>query len=345
MASFEHFDIFIVFNIKNMKLEYLFISLVSVHLSCSASDTTSHKDNGDHSIEVISSKNEPSQDGHAIEMDTAPHHSSVHMDTPAQTIAKKEMAHPEEKEIKNVTSAPPEIDQKSAEDETEEPAASLPLATTPSHDPFDGLLKKYVTSNGMVNYEGFKNERSKLDAYLTTLAATAPSSDWSKNEKLAYWINLYNAATIQLILKNYPLKSIMEINGGKAWDVAFVKSGSKTLSLNQIENEIIRPVFKEPRIHFAVNCAAKSCPKLLNEAFTASKLDVQLETATRKFINNRNENKVSPDAITISKIFEWYAADFGGTAELVKYFNKYSSLKVNSDAKVTFMEYDWSLNN
>lgn len=343
MASFEHFDIFIVFKIKNMKLEYLFISLVSVHLSCSAASTTSNNENENHSFEVISSENEQSQEEDAIEMDTAPQHSSTQIEASAQFVQEKEVLRPEEKE--NTAPTQSEIDATSAEDETEDPIAAVSIANAPSHSAFDALLKKYVTSTGTVNYAGLKSEKAKLDAYLTLLSSNAPTDTWSRNQKLAYWINLYNAATIQLILKNYPVKSIMDINGGKAWDLAFVKSGSKTLSLNQIENEIIRPTFKEPRIHFAVNCAAKSCPKLLNEAFTSAKLETQLETATRKFINNRNKNKVSPDAITISKIFEWYAADFGGSAELVKYFNKYSSLKANSDANVTFMEYDWSLNN
>ena len=218
------------------------------------------------------------------------------------------------------------------------------VAYGPSHASFDALLKKYVSASGKVNYDGFKTEKSKLDSYLSLLAKNAPSSGWNREEKLAYWINLYNAATIQLILKNYPLKSIMDINGGKAWDLKFVKSGSQMLSLNQIENEIIRPTFKEPRIHFAVNCAAKSCPKLLNGAFLAHKLDSQLEVATKKFINNKAKNTISSSSIQISKIFEWYAVDFGGKEGLVNYFNKYSDIKINSSAKVTFMEYDWALN-
>lgn len=232
------------------------------------------------------------------------------------------------------------------ESETEEvkPEPIEPIAYSPSHSAFDALLKKYVTTSGKVNYAGFKTEKAKLDSYLALLSKNTPATGWNKNEKLAYWINLYNAGTIQLILKNYPTKSIMNINSGKAWDLKFVKSGKETLSLNQIENEIIRPTFKEPRIHFAVNCAANSCPKLLNGAFLPHKLEAQLELATKKFINNKSKNNVAASSIKISKIFEWYGADFGGSQKLITYFNKYSTIKIDGSAKISFMEYNWDLN-
>jgi len=113
------------------------------------------------------------------------------------------------------------------------------------------------------------------------------------------------------------------------------------LSLNDIENVIIRPTFKDARIHFAVNCAAKSCPPLLNKAYTASNVQSLLESQTKKFVNNAALTTITPDAVTISKIFDWYGEDFG---DLITYLNKYSSTKINAGAKVNFMEYDWSLN-
>ena len=218
------------------------------------------------------------------------------------------------------------------------------IAYSPSHSAFDALLKKYVTASGSVNYNGFKTDKSKLIEYIGVLSKNAPTTSWTKNEKLAYWINLYNASTIQLILKNSIPKSIMDINDGKAWDIKFIKSGSKTLSLNQIENDIIRPTFKEPRIHFAVNCAAVSCPKILNGAFYPHILDKQLESATKKFINNKVKNSISNSSIQISSIFDWYAVDFGGKSNLINYFNKYSLVKINSSANVSFKEYNWNLN-
>ena len=151
-----------------------------------------------------------------------------------------------------------------------------------SHQVFDNLLSTHVTDTGTVNYMAFKKDQFKLDKYLATLRSNHPSESWTKNERLAYWINAYNAFTIKLILDNMPVKSILDIHDGKAWDVEWIKLGNKTYSLNYIENKIIRPVFKEPRIHFAVNCAAKSCPPLLNRAYSAKTLDEQLENQTRK---------------------------------------------------------------
>lgn len=213
-----------------------------------------------------------------------------------------------------------------------------------SHDVFNTLLQKHVSESGKVNYEGFKNDYKELLSYLKLLELNPPKSEWTKNEKLAYWINLYNASTISLILKHYPVKSIMDINGGKAWDLKFVKSGIIIYTLNQIENEIIRPTFKEPRIHFAVNCAAQSCPKLLNSAFFPSTLDSQLESATRKFINNSSKNQISEEHAKISKIFEWYAKDFNN-GEVIPFLQEYYIDNLKGTAKISYLDYNWNLNN
>jgi hypothetical protein len=214
-----------------------------------------------------------------------------------------------------------------------------------SHNDFNTLLQKHVTVQGSVDYSNFKKEQQALVAYLTKLANTPAENNWSKNEQLAYWINLYNAATINLILDNYPVKSITSVHNGKPWDKKAIKSGNNTYSLNEIENEIIRPQFKEPRIHFAVNCAAVSCPKLLNEAFTPEKLEAQLSKQTKLFVNNTLKNNITPSKVTISKIFEWYRGDFEKNESLIQFLNKYSSISINLDAEVEFMEYDWLLNN
>jgi hypothetical protein len=210
-----------------------------------------------------------------------------------------------------------------------------------SHQVFDDLLKVHVSDDGKVNYPAFKKDIAKLDKYLSNLKANHPNRSWTKDQRLAYWINAYNAFTIKLILEHMPVKSIMDIHGGKAWDVEWIKLGNNTYSLNYIENKIIRPVFNEPRIHFAVNCAARSCPPLLNEAYKADKLNAQLQQQTIAFIQNAEFNSISPNALKLSKIFEWYAEDFGN---ITTFIDTYTRLKVSSKAKVSFQEYNWSLN-
>jgi len=142
-------------------------------------------------------------------------------------------------------------------------------------------LKKYVTENGRVDYKGLKNEKGKLESYLEMLNKNPPAKDWKQEEEMTYWINAYNAFTVKLILDHYPVKSIQEIDGGKPWDEAFIKIGGKNYSLNNIETDFLRKKFSDPRIHFAINCASQSCPRLLNEAFTPEKIELQLNEQTK----------------------------------------------------------------
>jgi bisphosphoglycerate-dependent phosphoglycerate mutase len=214
-------------------------------------------------------------------------------------------------------------------------------AETGLHDGFDALLKKYVSSSGKVNYAGFKNDESKLDSYLQKLEKANVEKSWGREKELAFWINAYNANTIKLILKNYPVKSIMDLHNGKPWNLKWIKIGQRTLSLNDIENDIIRPKFNEPRIHFAVNCAAKSCPPLLNKAWTEKNLNSNLERQTKSFINNSNYNTLTSGKVEISKIFDWYGKDFGN---LIAYLNKYADTKIPSGTSINFKSYDWNLN-
>lgn len=210
------------------------------------------------------------------------------------------------------------------------------------HSAFDDLLRKYVSASGVVNYKGINSEMDQLEAYLTILEQNPVSSDWSRNQKLAYWINAYNAFTIKLILDHYPVNSIQEIAGGKPWDLKWIKLGGKTYSLNQIENDIIRPEFNEPRIHFAVNCAAQSCPPLANEAFTADNLDLLLEEQTKAFINNPKYNTIRAGSVKVSKIFDWYGQDFG---DITAFINKYSEEQISASTTISYADYNWNLNN
>ena len=214
------------------------------------------------------------------------------------------------------------------------------IISTPDHTAFAELLKTYVSNSGDVNYKGIKSSESKLDEYLSELDINSIQSDWSQNEQLAYWMNAYNAFTIKLILNNYPVSKITDLHGGKPWDAKWINLGGKTYSLNNIEHDIIRPTFKDPRIHFAVNCAAKSCPPLLNKAYTADNVNRLLNNVTKDFVNS-SDNQISSDAVQLSKIFEWYADDFGN---IIKFLNQYSAKKIDSDAKVGYLDYDWSLN-
>lgn len=215
-------------------------------------------------------------------------------------------------------------------------------AVNVDHSQWDKLLKKYINSDGLVDYKGFKKDQVKLDEYLKMLSEKEPTNNWSVQELLAYYINLYNAATVKLIVENYPLKSIKDIDG--AWTKGRVVIGNKNLSLGGIENGILRKM-NEPRIHFAINCASISCPKLLNEAYTASKINEQLDRATKEFINS-NENDISPNSPKISSIFDWYTKDFevNGKQNVIGYINQYSKIQINSGATLNYKNYNWELN-
>lgn len=209
------------------------------------------------------------------------------------------------------------------------------------HSKWDALLKKHVTKEGMVDYKGFMTDRESLNSYLSQLSKLKPTNDWPVQEQLAYYINIYNAYTVDLILKNYPTKSIKDIDG--PWTKEIVKIGDVKISLGGIENSILRKM-NEPRIHFAINCASISCPKLMNEAFTAAKIEEQLERATKEFINS-DKNEISKNSAKLSSIFDWYKKDFTENGiTLVDYVNKYSAVKVAPGTSISYKDYNWNLN-
>lgn len=214
-------------------------------------------------------------------------------------------------------------------------------AQIPTHQNFSAQLAKFVSETGTVDYAGWKAEETALDAYLAELAKSTPQGYWNNNQKLAYWINTYNAFTVKLILDHYPLTSIRDLHDGNPWDVKWITLAGRKYSLNQIENEIIRPDFKDPRIHFAVNCAAASCPPLLNRAFLPQSLDAQLEKRAKLFINNPAFNTQSGPVFETSQIFNWYGEDFG---KLIDYLNQYRDSKLPAGTQIRFKEYDWALN-
>jgi hypothetical protein len=199
-----------------------------------------------------------------------------------------------------------------------------------------------------VDYAGFLEDSLLLRDYLNLLENNHPDPQkWTENERLAYWINAYNAFTVKLIVDYYPVASIKDIKSGipfinTVWDIKFINIEAQTYDLNNIEHGILRPKFEEPRIHFAVNCASVSCPKLLNRAFTAELLDRQLDQAAREFINDPSRNKIEKDRLQLSKILKWYGGDFKqDVKEVVK---KYSDTPFNENATVDYLDYNWQLN-
>ncbi len=213
-----------------------------------------------------------------------------------------------------------------------------------SHASFDALLTKYVDTNGNVDYVGFKNEEVKLLAYIDWLKSNGPETTWSDNKQMAYWINLYNAYTIYTILVEHPVNSILDIDGGMVWTTRQIMVGSQAYTLDQIEKNKLLAAFGEPKVHFAVNCAAASCPPLLNKAWTESNIQQYYTSQTKAFINNPTYNTITTDTIEISKIFDWYATDFGGSSQLVNYIQQYSDHTISNNAVVKFKSYNWDLN-
>lgn len=234
------------------------------------------------------------------------------------------------------------------------------------HAQWTALLARHVAwiDQGVasqVDYRGFKQDQAALDRYLATLSSVSRQQfeGWSRNQRLAFLINAYNAFTVKLVTEHYPVESIKEIGGlfGNPWKQTFIPLLEQTLSLDQIEHSLIRQpgVFDEPRIHFAVNCASVGCPALRSEAFVAGRLDEQLEDSQRRFLRDRSRNRF--DALggrfQVSKIFDWYGEDFAKHwGSLEDYLRQQAALVVTTEQrqqtlnplKVEFIDYDWSLN-
>lgn len=207
---------------------------------------------------------------------------------------------------------------------------------------YSTFLKKYVSNAGNVNYDKIKVNKAELETITDQLTELRPNDKWSKNEKTAYYINIYNIFTIKSIIDNYPVKSIKDISN--VWDKKIIPQGKILYSLSDIENKILRKI-GEPRIHFAINCASYSCPKLDNDVYLADKLDKQLDAAAKEFINDRNKNQITISEIKLSNIFDWYSSDFKeDSGSIIEFLNKYSKTTIDKKAKTRFLEYNWSLN-
>lgn len=228
------------------------------------------------------------------------------------------------------------------QDTTTPPDPLNNVVTTIKHDLWNELLQKHVSDKGEVNYKGFSNDKVNLYNYIQTLQNHFPKDTWDRSSKLSYWINAYNAFTVDLILRNYPLESIKDIKD--PWEQRLWNIDNKWYNLNDIEHQILRKM-EEPRIHFAIVCASVSCPKLQNEAFTASDLETQLTQATMAFLNDPTKNIITEDDLKLSKIFKWFSKDFKTKdGNIIDFLNQYVSVLISDDAKKSYLDYNWNLN-
>ena len=228
-----------------------------------------------------------------------------------------------------------------------EPASA---AIEVDHGVYAELLNRYV-KDGKVDYRGFKSEEARLDQYLKVLEGTDPKK-LLRDEQFAFYINAYNAWTIKLILSAYPeIKSIRDLGNlfKSPWKKKLARIDGDIVTLDHIEHDILRPLFKDPRVHFAINCASKGCPPLRAEPYRGAVLNEQLNDMAQAFINDDRYNRLEGRTLYVSRIFKWFGEDFKD--DIIGFFLKYArgalknELTLNpQEIKVRYLEYDWSLN-
>ncbi len=203
----------------------------------------------------------------------------------------------------------------------------------------DDLLKKRTNGAGLVDYTYIKKNPAHLNSLLKEIA-NAPVLQG--DDEKAFLINVYNVFVIKGIIDHYPVEGPLAIDG--FFEKKRFNLRGTSVSLNQLEKEILAKQFPDPRLHFALVCAAKGCPKLASFSYNGKGLDEQLEAQTRSVINDPDFIRISGSQLTVSKIFEWYAEDFGGSSKIVPFIQKYHRTKVKFNPKFAYYEYDWSLN-
>jgi hypothetical protein len=253
-------------------------------------------------------------------------------------------------------------------------AAAAPPTSTFDHSLFDGILQRHVDEHGRVDYSALQSDRADLDAYYGALARVSPDSHPQlfndDDARLAYWINAYNASAMIAVLNDYPIESVKDVNPAALFFVPRVTGffllrrvtlGAKQTNLYDLENGIIRKRFAEPRIHFALNCASASCPRLPRRAFTADGLQAELERETRLFVSEPRNFGVDPDdqEIVLSAIFDWYEEDFvqwmkaehpAAEPTLASYVRlqgppeRVHALDACQGCRIVFADHDWTLN-
>jgi len=230
--------------------------------------------------------------------------------------------------------------------------ANIPDGATFDHAAFDVILRAHVTpEGGFVDYVTLKQNAAALDVYIAALGK-ADIDALGRDERLAYLINAYNAFTLRLILDHAPVDSIKDIPSDQRWDAKRWSLDGGTVSLNQIEHELIRPKFAEPRIHFALVCAAIGCPPLRNEAYTGARLEEQLADQSRYVHTNPRWFRLQEDRgeVELTALYDWYGGDFTQKASSVAaYAAQYSPdlvrlINAGKEPRVKFLDYSWKLN-
>ncbi len=233
---------------------------------------------------------------------------------------------------------------------------AITVSASGNDDPnslLDSVLGRYVSKDGLVDYKGLKKNKDFMK-YIEYLSHTDHDKLPSDKHRLAFWINAYNAFVLKGVLEEYPIKSVLDV--GWLPHSFFKRKEFETkqgkITLREIENEKLRDAFREPRIHFAINCASKSCPKLLPEAYRAEKLEQQLETQVRAFVNDKSKNHLDKESriFYLSSIFKWYKEDFVKNDEkieayIARYLNPSDAEFIrNNKVTVKYLDYNWGLN-
>lgn len=228
------------------------------------------------------------------------------------------------------------------------PAASIAHAE-PDNGIYAGLLSRH-NKNGFLDYRGLKSEEALLNSYLAVLSRVKPD-EMPRDAQLAFYINLYNASVIKLVLSEYPgITSIKDVGGFFGpWKKKFVRLDGKTVSLGYVEHQILRPRFADPRIHFALVCASKGCPPLLGEPYEPGLVNRQLDEVVTGAINDPASTYVKDGRIYVSRIFKWFSGDFnkdpmGFIERYARGHLKEAIASSKNGLKIEYMAYDWALN-
>lgn len=225
------------------------------------------------------------------------------------------------------------------------------------HQVWNEMLQKYVDQDGMVNYQAWNNDatdRQRLKQYLESLSQANPNLAANRETKLAYWINAYNALTVEGILRVYPTTSIRKHTkkiGYNLWKNLYLYTGDAVINLDSIEHQVLRKM-QEPRIHFAIVCASISCPRLMNEAYTSDQLENQLATNTKDFFSRSRNLQVDAASkkLKLSAIMDWFGSDFGDSAQtqfaaVYPYFPEAAKTQLAAGGfSIAHLDYDWGLN-
>lgn len=227
-------------------------------------------------------------------------------------------------------------------------------AAEPDHGAWDEILRTHLTvpADGIARFDYRGAPKSRIDAYVASLAGVDPTT-LPQAAAFAYWVNLYNALTVRTVMAAYPVRSIRDIGGGLfgggPWRKELVQVAGQPLSLDDIEHGILRPVWRDPRIHYAVNCASLGCPNLAPRAFTAGRLGQMLDAGAAAYVAHPRGVEVGARGLLVSSIYRWFAEDFGGTdagliAHLATHAAPEKAAAIRASGRVAGDRYDWSLN-